>query len=68
MSASIDPMRGVLLLVRRPRRVLSFFAALVGALLYVWYASVRAVPSVRRRKAAFRARRMLKGGGQTPRA
>jgi hypothetical protein len=66
MSASIDLMRGVPLLVRRPGRVLTFLAALVGAVLYVWYASVRSVPSVRRRKAAFRARRALKGGGQTP--
>jgi hypothetical protein len=54
MSASIDPVRGVLLLVRSPGRVLSVFAALVAAFLYVWYAAVRAVPRVRRRKAASR--------------
>jgi len=57
MSASIAPVRGVLLLLRRPGRVLAFFGAFVGAVLYVWYAAVRAVPGVRRRKAAFRARR-----------
>jgi len=32
-------------------------AALVAALSYVWIAAVRAVPGVRRRKAAARARR-----------
>jgi hypothetical protein len=57
MSASIAPVPGVLLLLRRPGRVLGLFAAFVGAVLYVWYAAVRAVPRVRRRKAAARARR-----------
>jgi len=47
----------VLFLLRRPGQVLSLLAALVGALLYVWYAAVRAVPGVRRRKAAARAQR-----------
>jgi hypothetical protein len=57
MSASIAPVRGVSFLLRRPRRVLSLVAAFVGAVLYVWIAAVRAVPRVRWRKAAFRARR-----------
>jgi hypothetical protein len=57
MSASIAPVPGVLLLLRRPGRVLGLFAAFIGAVLYVWYAAVRAVPRVRRRKAAARARR-----------
>ena len=51
MSASIDSVRGLLLFLRRPRRVLALFAALVGTVVYVWYAAVRFVPSVRRRKA-----------------
>ena len=67
MSASIDPMRGVLLILRRPGRVLSLFVALIGAMLYVWYAAVRAVPGVRRRKAVFRARRSREGRGGAPR-
>ncbi|MCZ7589322.1 MAG: hypothetical protein M5U27_10820 [Gaiella sp.] len=39
------------------RRVALGLAALVAALAYVWVAAVRAVPLVRRRKAAARARR-----------
>lgn len=54
MSSSIDSMRGVLFFLRRPRRILALFAAVVGALSYVWYTAVRAVPNVRRRKAARR--------------
>jgi hypothetical protein len=57
MSASIAPVRGVLFVVRRPGRVLALVAAFVTSVLYVWYAAVRAVPAVRRRKAAYRARR-----------
>jgi hypothetical protein len=57
MSASIDSVRGVLFLLRRPGRALAFLASLVGGVLYVWFAAVRAVPNVRRRKAAFRAQR-----------
>ena len=34
------------------RRILQAFAAVVGSLLYVWAAAVRAVPRVRRRKLA----------------
>jgi hypothetical protein len=56
MSASIAPVRGISLLLRRPGRALSLVAAFVVAVLYVWVAAVRAVPRVRKRKAAIRAR------------
>lgn len=39
------------------KRVLLGVAAVLSALAYVWVAAVRAVPGVRRRKAAARARR-----------
>ena len=39
------------------KRVALALAALVAALTYVWFAAVRAVPGVRRRKAEARARR-----------
>jgi hypothetical protein len=39
------------------KRILAVVAALVGAQLYVWVAAVRAVPRVKRRKAARRAAR-----------
>jgi len=51
MSASIDPVRGVLFLLRRPRRVLALATGFLGAVVYVWFAAVRAVPGVKRRKA-----------------
>jgi hypothetical protein len=51
MSASIDPVRGVLFLLRRPRRVLGLMTGFIAATLYVWFAAVRAVPNVKRRKA-----------------
>lgn len=54
MSTSIDPVRVVLSFLRRPRRILASLAAFVGAVLYVWYTAVRAVPNVKRRKAALR--------------
>jgi hypothetical protein len=43
--------------VRTLKRVALGVVALVGSLLYVWFAAVRAVPGVRRRKAAARAAR-----------
>jgi len=43
--------------VRTVKRIVLAFAAAIGALLYVWFAAVRAVPEVRRRKAARRAAR-----------
>jgi hypothetical protein len=39
------------------KRVLAGAGVLIGALLYVWVTAVRAVPKVRRRKAALRQRR-----------
>jgi hypothetical protein len=44
--------------VRQVKRALIAAAAIIGALLYVWVAAVRAVPGVRRRKAARRAERL----------
>jgi hypothetical protein len=44
-------------LVRTLKRAVLAAAALVVALTYVWVAAVRAVPGVRRRKEAARARR-----------
>jgi hypothetical protein len=54
MSATVFPMRGLLILALHPRRLLAALGALLAGLLYVWFASVRAVPEVRRRKAAAR--------------
>jgi len=42
--------------MRRPKRILLALLAVVSGVLYVWIAAVRAVPSVRRRKAAARRR------------
>jgi hypothetical protein len=54
MSATIARVRGVLFLVLHPRRLLTLVAGLIAGTLYVWFAAVRAVPGVRRRKADFR--------------
>ena len=43
--------------VRTLKRAALALVALVGTLVYVWVAAVRAVPGVRRRKAAARAAR-----------
>jgi hypothetical protein len=43
--------------VRALKRIVALAAAVGGAILYVWFAAVRAVPAVRRRKAAARAAR-----------
>jgi hypothetical protein len=50
MSATIARVRGVLFFALHPKRLLGVIGSLVGAMLYVWFASVRAVPGVRRRK------------------
>jgi hypothetical protein len=55
MSATIAWMRGFLFLLH-PKRLLAVLAGLLGGLLYVWFAAVRAVPGVKRRKAAMRER------------
>ncbi len=57
MSATVSRVRGVLFFVLHPKRLLALVGGLTGAVLYVWYAAVRAVPGVRRRKAAMRAGR-----------
>jgi hypothetical protein len=54
MSATIASVRGVLFFVLRPKRLLALVASVIGAFLYVWFAAVRAVPNVKRRKAAAR--------------
>jgi hypothetical protein len=41
--------------VRVLKRIAVAFGLLFGGLLYVWFAGVRAVPAVKRRKAALRA-------------
>jgi hypothetical protein len=54
MSASIGSVRGLFALLARPRRLLTLVAGFVGFVLYLWYTAVRAVPNVKRRKAALR--------------
>ena len=54
MSATVFPMRWVLTILH-PKRLLGALAGMIAAFLYVWFAAVRAVPGVRRRKAAARA-------------
>ncbi len=53
MSATIAPVRGLPFLLH-PLRLLKLVGALAAFLVYVWFAAVRAVPNVRRRKAAIR--------------
>jgi hypothetical protein len=55
MSATIVWVRGFLFLLH-PKRLLALVAGLLGGLLYVWFAAVRAVPGVKRRKAEMRER------------
>ncbi len=55
MSATIAWVRGFLFLLH-PKRLLALIAGVLGGLLYVWFAAVRAVPDVKRRKAAMRER------------
>ncbi len=55
MSATIAWVRGFLFLLH-PKRLLALVAGVLGGLLYVWFAAVRAVPGVKRRKAAMRER------------
>lgn len=43
----------------RAKRILFVLTAIVSSLVYVWVAAVRAVPGVRRRKAAARSRYRL---------
>jgi len=55
MSATIAWVQGFLFLLH-PKRLLRLVAGVLGAVLYVWFAAVRAVPDVKRRKAAMRER------------
>ena len=43
--------------MRTVKRIALAIGAVIGAVLYVWFAAVRAVPLVKRRKAARRAER-----------
>jgi len=54
MSATIARVRALLYFALNPKRLLQLSAGLVGAVLYVWFAAVRAVPRVEERKAAAR--------------
>ena len=56
MSITIARVRGVVYLLLHPKRLLTLLAALVGFVLYVWVAAVRAVPGVRARKEEARRR------------
>jgi hypothetical protein len=58
MSASVEWVRVVVLLLTRPKRLLAIASSVLVAVLYVWVAAVRAVPAVKARKAALRAKRM----------
>jgi hypothetical protein len=55
MSATIAWVQGFLFLLH-PKRLLKLVAVVLGAVLYVWFAAVRAVPDVKRRKAELRER------------
>jgi hypothetical protein len=65
MSATIARVRGLTVLLH-PMRLVKLVLGLLAFLVYVWFASVRAVPNVRRRKAAmrdyWRARRRARRG------
>ena len=54
MSATIARVRALLYLALNPKRLLQLIAGFVGGAFYVWFAAVRAVPSVEERKAARR--------------
>ena len=53
MSARLAPMRGLPLLLH-PMRLVKLVLGLLAFLVYVWFAAVRAVPGVRKRKDAQR--------------
>jgi hypothetical protein len=54
MSATIALVGGITFFVLHPERLVALLGGIVTAIGYLWYASVRAVPGVRRRKAAAR--------------
>jgi hypothetical protein len=55
MSARLGEVQQMLSLLLHPKRLLKLLGAFVGSVIYIWIAAVRAVPDVRRRKAAMRA-------------
>jgi len=54
MSATIARVRGITFFLLHPRRLLALVGGILAGIVYVWYAAVRAVPAVRRRKTAAR--------------
>ena len=54
MSATIARVRALLSLALPPKRLLALIGGLIGGLLYVWVAAVRAIPRVQERKTAQR--------------
>ena len=54
MSATIARVRALLFLALHPKRLLALIGGLIGGLLYVWVAAVRAIPRVQERKTAQR--------------
>jgi hypothetical protein len=54
MSATIARVRALLSLALHPKRLLAMIGGVLGFVVYVWIAAVRAVPGVRERKTAAR--------------
>jgi hypothetical protein len=54
MSATIARVRGVAFFLFHPKRLLALLGGILATIAYLWVAAVRAVPGVRRRKAAAR--------------
>jgi hypothetical protein len=54
MSATIARVRALLSLALHPKRLLALIAGTVGFAVYVWFAAVRAIPGVQKRKTAMR--------------
>jgi hypothetical protein len=65
MSATLPRVRRVPYALLHPRRLLAALGGALAAAAYLWVASVRAVPGVRRRKAAAR-RAWRKRAGESP--
>jgi hypothetical protein len=54
MSATIARVRALLSLAFHPKRLLALIGGVLAFLAYMWIAAVRAVPTVRERKTAWR--------------
>jgi HAMP domain-containing protein len=52
--------------MRTPKRILAALLSVLAGLVYVWFAAVRAVPGVRRRKEAARRARAGRPGALDP--